>query len=319
MMVVKFEYDGTLVWYRTDSYWDKNSYVASSTWGPSLDFSFHPLSTTDNSGTDNIGKHYVFALSDGSGVQLNHVTYNVVAPTTNLVAGTGTNALTTAPLLYYNTYPNLYTSNLCHDSNLQLAGIEDVTILSPEIQDVSDGYMATITLSLEHILAGESYRWFGVCMVMYRTQYVQTQGYGSVCVFATTPNTTSAKPTDFGYNYLVHLPNSIWKPPAMSAYVVPATYKLTANQYGVVHSPSSLTDYIYTQGYYSSTSWYQPFYASSYTTIARYGKKDYVGSYCAQGAGGTTYFAAPSASVQLTGAASLVMMTASGLLLLSLS
>jgi len=133
MMVVKFEYDGTLVWYRTDSYWDKRSYVASSTWGPALDFSFHPLSTTDNSGTDNNGKQYVFALYDGSGVQLNHLTYNVVAPITNLTAGIGTNALTTAPLLYYNTFPNLVKMNKCHDSNLLLAGLEDVTVLSSDI------------------------------------------------------------------------------------------------------------------------------------------------------------------------------------------
>ena len=78
----------------------------------------------------------------------------------------------------------------------------------------------------------------------------------------------------------------------MSAYVVPVTYALTATKYGIVHSPTVATDYLYTQGYYSSTSWYQPFYASSYTTIARYGKVDYVGSYCAQGAGTTTYFSA---------------------------
>lgn len=171
-MLVKFEYDGTLVWYRTDSYWDKSSYIASSTWAPSLDFAFHPLTTTDNSGTVNNGKHYVFVLGDGSGVQLNHLTYNVVAPTLYATKGTGTNTLTSAPLLYYNTFPNKYESNLCHDSNMLLAGTDDTTTLSPDITAYSDGYKATITLSLELIMAGAGYRWFGVCMVMYRTQYV---------------------------------------------------------------------------------------------------------------------------------------------------
>lgn len=35
-MLVKYEYDGTLVWWRTDSYWDQTSYIAASTWGPAL-------------------------------------------------------------------------------------------------------------------------------------------------------------------------------------------------------------------------------------------------------------------------------------------
>jgi len=59
---------------------------------------------------------------------------------------------------------------------------------------------------------------------------------------------------------------------------------------------------MFTLGYYSSVSWYQPKYASSYSLVARYGKDDYVGAYCMQGSGSNSYFSAPAASVKLTGA-----------------
>jgi len=76
MMTHKFEWDGTLVWWRTDSYWDATSYIFSSTWGPGLVLSAHFGSTTDNSGTTDVGKQYVFAFGDGSGIQLGRLTYN---------------------------------------------------------------------------------------------------------------------------------------------------------------------------------------------------------------------------------------------------
>lgn len=58
---------------------------------------------------------------------------------------------------------------------------------------------------------------------------------------------------------------------------------------------------MYTLNFYSSVSWYQPKYASSYNLVARYGKSDYVGAYCIQGSGSNSYFSAPSASIKLTG------------------
>lgn len=76
MMTNKFEYDGTLVWWRTDSYWDATSYIMSSTWWPGLVLSAHFKSTIDNNGTTDNGKQYVFAWADGSGVQMGHLTYN---------------------------------------------------------------------------------------------------------------------------------------------------------------------------------------------------------------------------------------------------
>jgi len=59
---------------------------------------------------------------------------------------------------------------------------------------------------------------------------------------------------------------------------------------------------MYTEGYYATVQWYQPTFASSYSGVARYGKDDYIGAYCMQGAGSNSYFKAPSASVKLTGA-----------------
>jgi len=59
---------------------------------------------------------------------------------------------------------------------------------------------------------------------------------------------------------------------------------------------------MYTETFYSSVSWYQPKYASSYSLVARYGKDDYVGAYCMQGSGSNSYFSAPASSVKLTGA-----------------
>jgi len=59
---------------------------------------------------------------------------------------------------------------------------------------------------------------------------------------------------------------------------------------------------MFTQGFYASASWYEPKYSSAYSDVARYGKGDYVGAYCMQGNGVNSYFSAPAASVQLTGA-----------------
>lgn len=78
---------------------------------------------------------------------------------------------------------------------------------------------------------------------------------------------------------------------------------VSGGKYDLTMDPSAAVARIYTDGYFASAKWYQPKYASSYTGIARYGKDDYVGVYCVQGAGSTSYFQAPTAaSVKLTGA-----------------
>lgn len=79
---------------------------------------------------------------------------------------------------------------------------------------------------------------------------------------------------------------------------------LTDAKYGIVNTPSSAT-YTYTGGYYASSAWYQPKYASSYADIARFGKDRYTGAYCMQGAGASSYFSAPAAGVQLQSAVKL--------------
>lgn len=96
-MNIKYLYIGTQVWFRTDSYWNAASTEAASTWGPGIKLSANYASAADNNGTTNVGKTYVFAYSDGSGVQLNHLTFATVAPTSNSTAGTGTNQILTGP------------------------------------------------------------------------------------------------------------------------------------------------------------------------------------------------------------------------------
>ena len=106
MMTVRIEYDGTLVWYRTDSFWDLYSSVISSSWGPSIKLSTSSESNVDNNGATDLGKTYVFALSDGSGVQLSHLAYSIFGPTAYSAAGTGANTVVTAPSRFYkNVFP----------------------------------------------------------------------------------------------------------------------------------------------------------------------------------------------------------------------
>lgn len=86
-MTVRLMYNGAQSWYRTDSYWDNTSAIIGSTWGPGIKLSTNIASSQDNNGTTNLGKTYVFALGDGSGFSLNHLTYNTVLPTTNTIPG----------------------------------------------------------------------------------------------------------------------------------------------------------------------------------------------------------------------------------------
>jgi len=82
---------------------------------------------------------------------------------------------------------------------------------------------------------------------------------------------------------------------------------LSDPKYGLAFEPSVAVAYLMNEGYYASATWYQPKLASSYTTIARYGKDDFVGAYCMQGAGSTSYFQAPYTDdvTTLTGAVAL--------------
>lgn len=90
------------------------------------------------------------------------------------------------------------------------------------------------------------------------------------------------------------------------ATIVPETYALTGDVYSINYLPLSATKNSMTEGYYASAKWFQPKEASSYTTIARYKKEDWVVAYCFQGTGTTSYFSAPTTSVQLTEGAALI-------------
>jgi len=305
MVTHRITYAGAQTWYRTDSYWNSASSVASSTWGPGISLSASYSSADDNNGATNVGKTFVFAYADGSGVQLNHLTYATVAPTGNTTAGTGTNALTTAPTAFYNTSPNLYTQNKCAATNLLLEGTTDTSGLASTVTAYSDGYKATVSVGLEMQLNGAIGGWSGVCMVLYSSQYVQDNTNGAVCVAAMQNSAAGSGPTDFGAAYLMHVPASTWTPPSMTGSVTPSSLALSDAKYGVVYSPTAATAYLFTEGFYASAVWYQPSYASSYTLVARYGKDNYVGAYCMSGAGSTSYFAAGAGGVLLTGAATL--------------
>jgi len=109
MMTVKLSYTGSQDWYRTDSHWDSSSFILGSTWGPTIALSSHIGSEKDNNGTSDIAKTYVFAMSDGSGISINHLSYDTIMPTGNSTAGTGANNVISNPATFSNIFPNLYT------------------------------------------------------------------------------------------------------------------------------------------------------------------------------------------------------------------
>jgi hypothetical protein len=74
--LLQMAYDGTVSWFRVDSYWNSAAKAAASTWGPGIILSVNYLSSgagDDNDGTTDLGKTFIFSYHDGSGVQLNHV------------------------------------------------------------------------------------------------------------------------------------------------------------------------------------------------------------------------------------------------------
>lgn len=299
---MKVDKNGTVSWYRVDSYWDSASTMFSSTWGVGVRLSTNVISDDDNYGTTNLGKTFVFAYSDGSGVQLNHIAFGTTPVSTNTTAGAGTVTLTSAPASFTNTSPDMVNQNYCGGSNLELTGTADTSSLSSTITDWSDGYKAKVTLDLEYLLPGAAGGWRGVCVVYYSSQYVMDNTNGSVCFAAAVDSTTGKGPTDFGAGYLMSVAASVWQPPMNKASLQPSSAALTGGKYDITYAPSSATSYMYTEGYYASVTWYQPKYASSYTGEARYGKDDYIGAYCMQGHSSNSYFSSTAASMKLTGA-----------------
>lgn len=210
---MKLEIDGSQMWYRVDSYWDSTSTVFSSTMGTGLIMSTNPINgTADNSSSDSttLGKTFVFAYHDGSGVQLNHISFNVGPHTSDNTAGSGTNNLSTAPTSFNNSSPNQLNENYCGGSNLKLEGTTDTSSLSSTITAYSDGYKGTLTLDLEMILPGAAQGWRGVCMVYYSSQYVQDNTNGSMCFAAQQDTATGSGPTDFGSGYLMNVASATW-------------------------------------------------------------------------------------------------------------
>lgn len=293
---------GAQSWYRVDSYWNSAKTAFSSSWGPGLEMSAHWVSGNDNNGATNKGKTFVFAYGDGSGVQLNHIAFASSPPTGNSSAGTVGTVLTTAPTAYTNSFPTMVSNNYCAASNLLLAATPTTTTLDATVSAYSDGYRATLTISLETFLAGAAGGWRGVCMVYFSSEYVQANTNGSVCFAATQSTAGGAGPRDFGSGTLMHVPSATWQPPTTSAGVAPSGVALTGGKYGLTYAPSAVTQNIYTSGYYASVAWYQPKYGSSYSDIARFGKDDYVGAFCMQGSGSTSHFSAPNSAIKLTGA-----------------
>jgi len=113
-MTISMKWDGTINWYRTDSFWDPAAMVIASSWGPihggGLNSS-HWWSANDNTTitTTDQGKSYVFALYNGTGVQMSHITGGaglVSVPSTFTTAGTGSNTLTTASASFTNLSPD---------------------------------------------------------------------------------------------------------------------------------------------------------------------------------------------------------------------
>jgi hypothetical protein len=298
-MTIKLLINGTQSWYRTDSYWNSAATKYASTWGPGLEMSTNwKNSTADNNGTDNLGKTFVFAYSDGSGIQFNHLTFGTAPPTSNTTAGSGSNKTSTAPTSYSNDSPNRVEENKCITTDLLLAGTANTSSLASVITDFSDGYKATWTINLQMFLNGAAGGWRGACIVYYTSQYVQSAINGSICFIAVQSTATGAGPTDFGSGVLLHVPTGTWSPPAKSADVTPTANVLSGDKYGIGITPSAATQKILTDGFYASASWYQPKYASSYksTEIARYGKNDWHGTYCIMGSGSTSYFSAVTAT-----------------------
>lgn len=130
---------------------------------------------------------------------------------------------------------------------------------------------------------------------------------GALCMLASTSTTAAAGGIDFNAATLQLVPSTTWQPPAKSASVTTASGALSDGKYGIVKTPAAAVARTYTDGYFSTATFYMPKKASSYSTgFARFGKDNYAGIYCVSGSGSSSYFAAPATStIKLTGAVSL--------------
>lgn len=151
-LTLKIDYTGNTDWYRTDSYWNSAATEFGSTMGTNITLSTSNVQKYDNfvasSGTA-FGKTFVFAYSDGSGVQFNHLSYGYAYPSTNTTSGTTGNTLVTAPTSYTNSKPARVSDNLCLSSYLELTGTTDTSGLASTITAFSDGYKGKFTLALD--------------------------------------------------------------------------------------------------------------------------------------------------------------------------
>jgi len=170
---MKVTYAGAQSWYRVDSHWDKSSYIVGSSWGPGIRLSTNWVSNKDNNGGTDLAKTYIFALGDGSGISMMHLTYSTVSPTTNSSAGAGSNSLVTSKGTYTNKVPDMLQGNFCTTSNLLLEGTTDASTLSTVVAAFSDGYKASSSMQLDQFFAGGVDGWRGTCIVYYRSDYVQ--------------------------------------------------------------------------------------------------------------------------------------------------
>lgn len=279
-MTIKLLYNGATSWYRTDSHWDTASTVLGSSWGPGLKMSTHAFSNADNNGSVDLGKTYIFAIGDGSGVSLNHLSYSTVSPTTSTTAGAGTNALITEATAYTKSYPNLYEDNFCSTATMLLEGTTDTGTLADVVRAQSDGYKASMSVSLEAFFAGARTAWRGACLVYYASETVQDNSKGALCHVVVRDDSATAGLWDFGKSALVHIVPENWSPPAASAPIVPSNLAITDSQYGVVHDPALATQYAMATGFYATVTWYQPKKAASYPSIRRYSKSELIGAYC---------------------------------------
>jgi len=115
-------------------------------------------------------------------------------------------------------------------------------------------------------------------MVAYKSLGTNNGANGAVCM-AAVQSTGTAMGSDFEDSYLIHVPTTTWSPPAISGNVSPTSLALSDAKYAITTSPAT-TKYIFTGGFYTSVTWYQPKYASTYSDIERYGKDDHIDSYC---------------------------------------
>ena len=54
----------------------------------------------------------------------------------------------------------------------------------------------------------------------------------------------------------MHLPNTVFKPPTVSAVIKPSTYKISASKYGINYLPAVATKYLMSDVFYASAQWY---------------------------------------------------------------